>query len=173
MFQPSGCFAADERRMVPAMNTKQYAKIAGLAIGSFLVLNAVTSASQVFTGSFVTRDWTSFALMMVPVLLSILVAAFIYRYSSSLHFDELEPSGINLLEAGIKLMGAYWIVKAVLNVILAGFMVVGKAMYASSSTGVDEIMLPFVHGLLYGVAGFYFAHRTRVIKKLLGVSDGT
>ncbi|MCP3958119.1 MAG: hypothetical protein GY719_09725 [bacterium] len=154
------------------MNTKQYAKIAAVAIGAMLILNAVTILTRILTDPRTTLDWSDWAFAMVPLLLAILLATLIYRYTRSLDFDDSVPSSINLLEAGIKLLGAYWIVSAIPHSILAIYLIVRRSMSASGSFGSAEIINPLVYGLVYGLAGYFFVRRTGTIKKLVGASDG-
>ncbi len=154
------------------MNTKQYAKIAAIAIGAMLILNAVTVLTRILTDPRATPDRLDWIFAMAPMLLAILLATLIYRYSCSLDFDDSVPSGIDLLEAGIKLLGAYWIVSAIPHGILAIYLIIQWSMSASRSFGSAEIIHPLVYGLVYGLAGYSFTRRTGTIKKLVGASDG-
>ncbi len=151
------------------MNTKQYAKIAAIAIGAMLILNAVTSLTRILTDPRATHGWADVAFLMAPLLLAMLLAALIYRYSRSLAFDESAPSGINLLEAGIKLLGAYWLVTAVPYMIIALYQIVRLATSATATLA--GVVHPLVNGLVYGIAGFCFTRRTEIVEKFVGVGD--
>ncbi len=154
------------------MNTKQYAKLAAVGIGATLVLNAVTTLVRILTQPRATFAWSDLTIGMAFLLLVLLLAWVVFRYACSLELDESVPSGMNVLEAGVRLLGAYWIVSAIPYGVLGVFLIMRQTMYASSSLDSAEIIRPLVYALSYGLAGFCFTRRTEAVKKLVGMSDG-
>ncbi len=154
------------------MNTTQYAKLAAVAIGAALILYATTGVSRIFYDPHADLGWSTFAGVMLPVLMAGLLAWLLYRYARSLEFDDSAPSGINLVEAGIKLLGAYWIVTALPNIVTSVFYLIWLRISPSPALGFAGIADPLIRGLVYGIAGIYFVRRTETIKKLAGISVG-
>ncbi len=154
------------------MNTTQYARLAAVAIGATLILHATTSVSRIFYDPYAAPGWSTFAAGMLPVLLAVLLAMLLYRYARSLDFDESAPSCINLVEAGIKLLGAYWIVTSLPNIMISVFYLITLRTLPSPALGLAGIADPLIRGLVYGIAGFYFIRRTETIKKLAGIPTG-
>ncbi len=152
------------------MNTAQYAKLAAAGIGAALILYATTGVSRIFYDPNATLDWSTFAAGTLPVLLAVLLAMLLYRYARSLNFDDSAPNGINLVEAGMKLLGAYWIVTALPNIMISAFYLIRLQASPPSALGIAGVADPLIRGLVYGIAGFYFIRRTETIKKLVGIT---
>lgn len=147
-------------------NIKQLTKIVALAIGTFLILDALATASFLYVdiskSENLSLDTPYFLVASAPLVFAIAGAIIIFNYSKRLSFDESSPQGPAILTAGIKLFGIYLVLQSIPFLFGSGLI-----MVASEPIVFWSIARSLVLGLVYILLGYLFLRRTGFIVKVI------